>query len=79
MTDSGQTNHEVQWLKERISLLCSAILRISASLDPGTVLQEVVDSARALTGAHYGVIVTIDETGEVRDWKYKKMKVKPLR
>ena len=68
MTDSGQTNHEVQWLKERISLLCSAILRISASLDPGTVLQEVVDSARALTGAHYGVIVTIDETGEVRDF-----------
>ena len=68
MTGSGQTNRDVQWLKERNSSLCSAILRISASLDLGTVLQEVVDSARALTGACFGVIVTIDETGEVRDF-----------
>ncbi len=68
MTGSGQTNHDVQSLKERNSLLCSAILRISASLDPDTVLQEVVDSARALTGSRYGAIATIDEAGEVRDF-----------
>ena len=68
MTGSEQTNHDVRWLKERNSLLCSAILRISASLDLGTVLQEVVDSARVLTGAHYGAIATIDETGGVRDF-----------
>jgi len=65
---SGQTNHDLHALKERNSLLCSAILRISASLDLGTVLQEVVDSARALTDARLGVIVTIDETGEARDF-----------
>ena len=70
MNGNGQTNHDVQWLKKRNSLLCSAILRISASLDLGTVLQEVVDSARALTGARYGVIATIDETGEVRGLRH---------
>ena len=32
------------------------------------MLREVVDSARALTGARYGIITTIDERGEVRDF-----------
>ena len=31
------------------------------------MLQEIVDSARALTRARYGIIVTIDETGAVRE------------
>ena len=44
------------------------ILRINASLDVATVLQEAVDSARALTAARCGIITTIDETGEVRDF-----------
>ena len=48
---------------ERISALCSAMLRIGATLDLGTVLQEVADSARELTGARYGIIVTITEAG----------------
>ena len=52
---------------DRISRLSAAILRISASLDLATVLQEVVDSARSLTGARAGVITTIDERGQVRD------------
>ena len=34
-----------------------------ASLDLDTVLREVVESARALTGARYGAIVTIDDHG----------------
>ena len=58
----------IEALQARISQLSTAILRISASLDLATVLQEVVDSARALTGAHYGVIVTFDKAGEVRDF-----------
>ena len=53
---------------ERISRLSAAILRISASLDVGTVLREVVDSARALTGARYGVIATIGEAGQPQDF-----------
>jgi len=46
---------------ERASALCSAMLRIGATLDLGAVLQEVVDSARALTGTRWGMIMTIGE------------------
>ena len=63
MTERNEPNPEVEALRERISSLSGAILRISASLDVDTVLREVVDSARALTGARYGVIATIDEAG----------------
>ena len=53
---------------ERFSSLTAAMLRISASLDLPTVLREVVEGARALTGARYGAIATIDETGEPQDF-----------
>ena len=53
---------------ELISRLTTAILRINASLDVATVLREVVDSARALTGACYGVITTVDESGRLQDF-----------
>ena len=52
----------------RDALLTAAILRIGASLDLDTVLGEVVESARALTGAQYSVIATVDEAGEPRDF-----------
>ena len=55
-------------LRERISMLSAAILRISASLDLDTVLREVVDSARALTGARYGMIATLDEGGAIEEF-----------
>ena len=55
-------------LRQRVSQLSAAVLRISASLDVDTVLQEIVDSARALTGAPYGMIVTLDERGETQDF-----------
>ena len=42
--------------------------RFSASLDLETVLNEVVESARSLTGARYGAIATIDETGAPQDF-----------
>ena len=45
----------------REATLTAAMLRIGASLDLDTVLREVVESARALTGAAYGVIATVDE------------------
>ena len=53
---------------DRASRLSAAILRVSASLDLPTVLQEVVESARALTGARMGVITTIDPSGGVEDF-----------
>ena len=63
MTQSGDTQREIEALRERISTLSAAVLRISATLDLDTVLAEVVESARRLTGARYGVIATVDETG----------------
>ena len=49
----------------RLSRLSAASLRINESLDLETVLQGVLDSARSLTNARYGVITTLDESGEV--------------
>ena len=63
MTQSGDARREIEGLRERISTLSAAILRISATLDLDTVLAEVVESARGLTGARFGVIATVDETG----------------
>ena len=68
MDENGEPGHEVEALRERISALSAAVLRMSASLDVTTVLQEAADSARALTAARYGIITTIDEAGEVREF-----------
>ena len=65
-TDALRRENEA--LRDRISRLNEAILRINGSLDLSTVLQQAVDSARALTGARYGVITTIDEGGQVLDF-----------
>ena len=48
--------------------ITTAVLRVSSSLDLVTVLQEVVDSARALTGARYGLIVTADRAASVEEF-----------
>ena len=53
---------------DRASRLSAAILRVSASLDLATVLREVVESARDLTGARVGVITTIDGQGRIEDF-----------
>ena len=55
-------------LRERLTRLSEAGLRIHESLDFDTVLQEVLDSARALTEARYGVIILLDESGRVQDF-----------
>ena len=66
MNKSNEMEAEIQALRERLSKLSAAVLRISSSLDLDTVLREVVASARALTGARYGVITTIDKTGQAQ-------------
>ncbi len=68
MTDSDDARRENEALRERISTLNAAILRISATLDLDIVLPEVVESARGLTGARYGVIATVDEAGAPQDF-----------
>ncbi|MCY3814632.1 MAG: response regulator [Gammaproteobacteria bacterium] len=45
------------------SALAAAILGISESLDLDTVLREIVEGARRLTGARRGIIATVGESG----------------
>ena len=66
--DSSELQREIEALRERVSRLSAAVLRTSASLDLDTVLREVVDSARALTGARYGVIATVDGAGGIEEF-----------
>ena len=66
--DSSELQREIEALRERVSRLSAAVLRANASLDLDTVLQEVVDSARVLTGARYGVIATVDAAGEIEEF-----------
>ena len=59
---------EITALRERLSRLSEASLRINESLDFDTVLQEVVDSALALTASRYGAITVLDEAGQPSDF-----------
>ena len=70
MTESDDLKREIAALRRRVATLNAAILRINASLDLDTVLDEVVESARALTGARWGVIATVDEAGAPLDFVF---------
>ena len=59
----NKQGRDIDALRNRLSHLSEASLRINESLDLDTVLQEVVDSARALTDSHYGAITTLDDSG----------------
>ena len=54
--------------RDRLSRLSEASLQINESLELDTVLQVVLDSARALTEARYGVITLVDDDGVVEDF-----------
>ena len=58
---------ETTKLRDRLSRLSEASLRINETLDLDTVLQEVIDSARSLAGASYGGISTIYESRRGKD------------
>ena len=70
MSNAGDLAQENEALRQRLSRLSEASLRISESLDFGTVLQGVLDSARSLTGARYGVITLLDGGGRIQDFLY---------
>ena len=61
---------EIEAQRDRLSRLSEASVRVSESLEVGTVMAEVVGSARGLTGARYGVMMTVDESGRPRDWMF---------
>ena len=59
----------IQALRDRLSRLSEASLRINESLDFDTVLQGVLDSARSLTGARYGAMTLLNDAVELPpDW-----------
>ena len=68
MTESDRRDLEIQALRERLSRLSEASRRINESLDFDTVLQDILDSARSLTGASYGVLTLVDEEGQLQDF-----------
>ena len=68
MDESSGRDREVAALRDLLSRLSEASLRINESLDFESVLQGVLDSARSLTGARYGVIALLDDSGEPQDF-----------
>ena len=67
VSDGDRLAAENETLGGRISRLTEAILRISEDLELDTVLQEVADGARSLTGARYAALITHDEENEPQD------------
>ena len=68
MKDGGDLRREIEALRERLSRLSEASLRINESLDLDSVLQGVLDSARTLTGARYALITTLDGSGQAEEF-----------
>ena len=63
-----ELRREVRAFRERLSCLSEASLRISESLDLDTVLRNVAESVRELTGARFSGITTMDDVGGLQDW-----------
>ena len=68
MNRERQLLREIEALRRRLSGLSEASVRINQSLEFDTVLQEVVDSARVLIGARYGVMAVVGESGELQNF-----------
>ena len=68
MLESGQPKPKGEQLRQRLSKLSDASLRITASLDLNTTLQAVIDSARSLTDARYGALLVFDDHGDVQEF-----------
>ena len=63
MSNADDLTVENEALRERLSRLSEASLRINEDLDLDAVLREVVDGARSLTRARMGGITTLDDSG----------------
>ena len=66
--ESGYVMSNQPDARERLARLSEASLSINEGLDLEIVLQRVLDSARSLTGADYGVMTTVDESGRVEEF-----------
>ena len=63
-----ESSRRIARLRERMARLSAANLRINENLDLESVLREVVDNARALTGAAHAAITTVDRIELVGDF-----------
>ncbi|MDE2836981.1 MAG: response regulator [Chloroflexota bacterium] len=68
MTEPDEQDQAIAELRDRLSKLSEASLRITEGLDFNSVLQGVLDAARSLTGARYGVITLHDDAGITGDF-----------
>ena len=68
MKNTDERDQQKEAPRNRLSQLSEASLRINESLDLDTVLQEILDSARSLTNAWCGVIVSLYDKGQVEDF-----------
>ena len=68
MTLPDERERRIEDMRERLTLLSEASLRINDSLEMDTVLQGVLDNARSLTGARYGVMTALGESGHIEDF-----------
>ena len=70
MSSEDDLKREIEALREQASRLCAAVRRINANPELDSVLDAVLENARAMTGAGYGVIVTVDAAGQPEDVVY---------
>ena len=68
MRPAEELQTEIATLRERLLRLSTAGVRINESLDLSVVLREVAESARALTGAGYGGVTTLDNDGRMLEF-----------
>ena len=74
-----QLEAEITALRLRLTRLSEASLRINGSLEFSEVLQGVLDSARSLTEAKYGVMTLFDERASVQEFLSSGMTVAEAR
>ena len=66
--ETSQLLQNIESLRNRLSKLSEASLRVSETLDVNTVLKEVIDNARDLTDARYGALLTYEQSGGIQDF-----------
>ena len=79
MTEPDERDRQITALRERLSKLTEASLRINESLDLDEVLQSVLDSACRLMDARYAAITTLDNSGQMEDLKVSGLTVEEVR
>ena len=68
MKQIEELRQENKALRDRLSKLSEASLRINDSLELDTVLQGVLDSGRKLTKSHYGAMTIVDDLMQVENF-----------